>query len=140
VSDQLTALSLYPVGKSPWYSLERRLGGPRDGLYDVEKRKFLILPGFELRHLGRPARSQSLYRLSYPGSFVFYCSLRKMFYSSFTTYLCIKKSNGSRRLIKEFIVKDGPSDNSFQFLSIKDVRLTHKLKPASRIGRSVHSN
>jgi hypothetical protein len=26
------------------------------------------LPGLELRPLGRPARSQSLYRLSYPGS------------------------------------------------------------------------
>jgi hypothetical protein len=26
------------------------------------------LPGFELRHLGRPAHSQSLYRLRHPGS------------------------------------------------------------------------
>jgi hypothetical protein len=41
---------------------------PRTGLDDVEKRKFLILPGLELRPLGRVARSQSLYRLSYPGS------------------------------------------------------------------------
>jgi hypothetical protein len=41
---------------------------PRVGLYDVEKRKSLTLPGRELRPLGRPARSQSLYRLSYPGS------------------------------------------------------------------------
>jgi hypothetical protein len=40
---------------------------PRVGLEDVEKRKFLILPGLELRPLGRPARSQSLYRLSYLG-------------------------------------------------------------------------
>jgi hypothetical protein len=30
---------------------------------DVEKRKFLTLPGLELRPLGRAARSQSLYRL-----------------------------------------------------------------------------
>jgi hypothetical protein len=42
--------------------------GPKAGLDDVEKRKFLIVPGFELRPLGRPARSQSLYRLRYPGS------------------------------------------------------------------------
>jgi hypothetical protein len=35
---------------------------------DVEKRKFLTLPELELRPLGRPARSQSLYRLRYPGS------------------------------------------------------------------------
>jgi hypothetical protein len=57
---------LYPRGKSPRYSLDRRLG-PRAGL-DMEKRKFLTLPGLELRHLGRPACSQSLYRLRYPGS------------------------------------------------------------------------
>jgi hypothetical protein len=37
----------------------------RAGLDDLEKRKFLTLPGHELRPLGRPARSQSLYRLSY---------------------------------------------------------------------------
>jgi hypothetical protein len=41
--------------------------GPRAGLDDVENRKFLTLPGLELRLLGRPARSQSLYRLRYPG-------------------------------------------------------------------------
>jgi hypothetical protein len=41
--------------------------GAEDGLDDVEKRKFLILPGLELRPLFRPIRSQSLYRLSYPG-------------------------------------------------------------------------
>jgi hypothetical protein len=40
----------------------------RAGLYDVEKRKSLILPGLELRPLGRPAPSQSLYRLRYSGS------------------------------------------------------------------------
>jgi hypothetical protein len=40
---------------------------PRAGLEDVEKRKFFLLPGLEIRPLGRPARSQSLYRLPYPG-------------------------------------------------------------------------
>jgi hypothetical protein len=39
----------------------------RAGLYDVEKKKFLILVGLKLRPLGRPAHSQSLYRLRYPG-------------------------------------------------------------------------
>jgi hypothetical protein len=39
---------------------------PRAGLENVEKRKFLTLPGLELRLLGRPVRSQSLYRLRYP--------------------------------------------------------------------------
>jgi hypothetical protein len=42
--------------------------GPRAGLDDVDKRKFLTLPGLELRPLGRPARSQSVYLLSCPGS------------------------------------------------------------------------
>jgi hypothetical protein len=49
--------------------LDRRLGGPqsRSGRCG-EKRKFLTLPGLELRPLSRPARSRSLWRLSYPGS------------------------------------------------------------------------
>jgi hypothetical protein len=42
--------------------------GPRIDLDGVEKRKFLTLPGLELRPLGRPTRNQSLYQLSYPGS------------------------------------------------------------------------
>jgi hypothetical protein len=33
---------------------------PRVGLDDVEKRKFLTLPGLELRSLGRPALSQCM--------------------------------------------------------------------------------
>jgi hypothetical protein len=37
--------------------------GPRAGLDDVEMRKFLILPGLELRSLGFPVHSQSLSRL-----------------------------------------------------------------------------
>jgi hypothetical protein len=39
--------------------------GPRVDLEDVEKRKFLTLPGLELRTLDRPACSHSLYRLCY---------------------------------------------------------------------------
>jgi hypothetical protein len=38
--------------------------GPRTGLDDVERRKFLTLPGLELRTLGRPDGSQSLYLYS----------------------------------------------------------------------------
>jgi hypothetical protein len=39
--------------------------GPRAGVDYLEKRKFLILQGLEFRHLDRPARSQSLYRLQW---------------------------------------------------------------------------
>jgi hypothetical protein len=58
--------SRYIPGRSPrthW------IGGwvhPGAGLDNVEKRKFFTLPGLELRPLGCPARSQSLYRLRYP--------------------------------------------------------------------------
>jgi hypothetical protein len=41
--------------------------GPRAGLDDVEKRKFLTLLRLELRPLSRPSRSQSLSRLLYFG-------------------------------------------------------------------------
>jgi hypothetical protein len=40
----------------------------RGGLDDMEKRKFFTLPRVELRPLGRPACSQSLYRLRYPST------------------------------------------------------------------------
>jgi hypothetical protein len=40
---------------------------PTAGMYDVDKWKFLTLPGLELRPLRRPASIQSLYRLLYPG-------------------------------------------------------------------------
>jgi hypothetical protein len=40
--------------------------GLRSGVNDVEKRKFLTLPGLELRAISRSARNQSLYRLCYP--------------------------------------------------------------------------
>jgi hypothetical protein len=42
---------------------------PRAGVDDVEERKFLTLAGLELRPLCRPTRSQSPYRLRYPGYF-----------------------------------------------------------------------
>jgi hypothetical protein len=38
---------------------------PRVSLRDTEKWKFSTLPGLEFRSLGRPASSQSLYRLRY---------------------------------------------------------------------------
>jgi hypothetical protein len=62
-----TPRPLYPRGNSPpgthWIA---GWVGPRAGLDDMEKWKFLPSPGLELRPLGRLSRSQSLYR--YPGS------------------------------------------------------------------------
>jgi hypothetical protein len=48
------------------------------GLDDVEKRKFLTLPGLDLRPLGHAAHSQSLYRLRYPGSLPWLVSILNM--------------------------------------------------------------
>jgi hypothetical protein len=46
----------------PWPLYSRETAA---GLNAVEKRNFLTLPGLELRHLARPARRQSLYRLRF---------------------------------------------------------------------------
>jgi hypothetical protein len=46
--------------------------GLRAGLDNAEKRTCLFLPGLELRQFERLARSQSLYRLRYPGSYYRY--------------------------------------------------------------------
>jgi hypothetical protein len=62
VNVQLHAPAALPIPGTHW------IGGwvdLRAGLDDVEKRKFLTLPGLELQRLDRPARSQPLYRLSY---------------------------------------------------------------------------
>jgi hypothetical protein len=63
-----THLPLYPRKRAPSMY---RIGGcvdPRDGLDDLEKKKFFTVPGPELQSLSRPACHQSLYRLRYPGS------------------------------------------------------------------------
>jgi hypothetical protein len=69
VSGQLHAPASLPQGNEPAERLW--IGGqvgPRTVLDYVEKEKISPLPGLELRPLGRPARSQSLYRLRYPSS------------------------------------------------------------------------
>jgi hypothetical protein len=70
VSGQLHGQVAYPRGKSPRYPLVGGWVGPRAGLDNVENSKFFTLLGFELRPLGREARSQSLYILRYPFSLV----------------------------------------------------------------------
>jgi hypothetical protein len=52
---------LYPREKNPSYPLDRRMGGLRTGLYNMERRKILPLLGLELQPLGHPAFGQSLY-------------------------------------------------------------------------------
>jgi hypothetical protein len=58
-----TPRPLYHWGNSPRYPLDRRLGGPQSQSGRREEGKILDPSG-----LTRPARSQSQYRLRYPGS------------------------------------------------------------------------
>jgi hypothetical protein len=53
------------------YPLDRRLGGPQSRSGRRGEEKILDPTRLEDRPLGRPARSQSLYRLRYPGSLSF---------------------------------------------------------------------
>jgi hypothetical protein len=69
---RLTPRPLYPLGKRTGMHW---IGGwldPRADVYCVENRKWLILPGLELRPLGRPSRIQWLYRLSYTSMLYWY--------------------------------------------------------------------
>jgi hypothetical protein len=70
VSGQLHAPAALPPGKEPppgtrWIGGWVGLGA---GMDDEKKKNLLTVPGLELRPLGRPAPTQSLYRLRYPGS------------------------------------------------------------------------
>jgi hypothetical protein len=56
----------YPRGKSICYPLYMRFGEPQSRSGRRGEEKLLTLSGLELRPLGHPARSQSLYRRRYP--------------------------------------------------------------------------
>jgi hypothetical protein len=71
---------------------------PRAGLVDVEKRQFLILLGLELRPLCRSARSQSLYRLSYHGS---WCFQQILINKHSFTYISSEAATNSSDLMSE---------------------------------------
>jgi hypothetical protein len=58
---------LYPRGKKPPVHIGCEVGWTTAGLDDVEK-KDLDHIGTRTQPHGRPTRSQSLYRLRYPGS------------------------------------------------------------------------
>jgi hypothetical protein len=69
VSGQLHAPAALPPGKSPRYPFYRRLGGPQSRSGRYGELKIFHPPGTRTpTPHGRPARSQSLYRMSYPGS------------------------------------------------------------------------
>jgi hypothetical protein len=68
VSGQFYAPATLPPEKEPRYPLNGRLNGPQSRSGRHREEKILDPTWTQLRLLGCPARSQSLYRLSYPGS------------------------------------------------------------------------
>jgi hypothetical protein len=81
-----------PEERVPGTHWKRVWVGPRAGLDDVVKEKFLTPPGLEIRPLGLLARSQSLYRLRYSlsgtiiktqFSSIIYTWRRRMYFSDF---------------------------------------------------------
>jgi hypothetical protein len=62
---------LYPQGKSPWYPLDRRLGGPQSHSgHDGEQKNSQPLLGIGHQNPNYPAHSPVLYWLSYHGSII----------------------------------------------------------------------
>jgi hypothetical protein len=63
----------FTTKKSPWYPLDRRLGGiKRRYRRHGETKIFLHSSGLKLQPLGHPAHSKSLYQLHYPSSLMSY--------------------------------------------------------------------
>jgi hypothetical protein len=90
VGVQRHALVALPPGKTQ-YPLYRRLGGPQSRSEQVRK----ISPPTGIRYTARPARSESLYRLSYHGSQHSHCTAYKVCKNvdRFTAYISKKLGN-----------------------------------------------
>jgi hypothetical protein len=71
---------------------------PTAGLDDLEKRKFLTLPGLELRPLGRIAHNQSLYRLRCPGSSGLRVGFRLVFHTLAPGTVCLFGGHDAKNL------------------------------------------
>jgi hypothetical protein len=88
------ARPIYPRGKTR-YPLYRRLGGPQ--VLSERDQKISPAPGFD--HRTRPARCESLYRLSYPDThtFIYRCITRRINTSILYTppYFSCKRYCGS---------------------------------------------
>jgi hypothetical protein len=68
VSSHLSPRPFHPQVKSPWYPLDRRLGGPQSHSgRGGEEKNSQPRPGIEPWNTDHPSRSPALYRLSYQG-------------------------------------------------------------------------
>jgi hypothetical protein len=116
-----TPLPLYPRVKEPPVPFGV---DPRASLDDDEKRKFLPPPGLELPPLGLPGRSQSLYRLRYPGS----QHIRRFFF---------KKRSKYNYQITECIHTYCPKTLAVMFFSLAYAELISKFTAFYRIQRFI---
>jgi hypothetical protein len=131
MSDQLHAPAALPPGKEP--PVTHWTGGwvnPRTGLDDVDMRNFLIIPGLEIRPLGRPDRSQSLCRLRYPGSWgTLYRILYRIFYVLnvliFPTKYTVKRTMLNRIIVPRVQFLFEHVDNFTKHMVYSDRTLYH---------------
>jgi hypothetical protein len=76
---------LHSRGNSPRYPLYRRLDGPQNlSAYGIEEKNYQLPPEIEPMNPDRSAPSQSLYQLSYAGSFGAYKYYLKIIIPTFT--------------------------------------------------------
>jgi hypothetical protein len=82
VNGQLHASTTLPLGKEPPVPIGWEAGWTPEPVWTTW-RKFMTLPGLELRPFSRPARSHSLYRLRYP------CYIVYLYAVKFYVEMCI---------------------------------------------------
>jgi hypothetical protein len=113
VSGQHHTLAALPLGKSPWYPLDRRLGEHQDPEV-TEKREILFC---KESNPGRQAHSSSLYRLNYPN------------WSGYSSSFYLRVY-GSNFCVYFHILSNSLFDNQFTFTILK-YKLTHSLMELS---------
>jgi hypothetical protein len=112
-----TPLPLYPRRKSPRYPLDRRLGGPQNQCENCgEENKFSPA---EIPKASGPARSPSLYWLSYPGFWKItgiFCNFVEYNFKTIRSFIC-----GSWNPCTSFIVGLSKFYFKFQYKLIRTV-------------------
>jgi hypothetical protein len=81
VSGQHYAFAAISSGKEPPVPLAQEAGWAPEVVWTLWRReKYLAASRLEPRHLGNPARSLPMYRLSYPGSIYIYIYINTYMY------------------------------------------------------------
>jgi hypothetical protein len=91
---------------SLWWQILMTVGqslGSRTGMDDTKNWVFLTLPGLEILPLRRPASSQSLYWLSYGGSYYVPTETNSVVFSPQANYIDWSTATGRRILVSIFV-------------------------------------